>query len=123
MFRKALYYLLLVSVLLIILTQGHTQKDNGTDYSIGRIEVPSNLADTPTKREQLKYLVGCALAEETEAYTTVDGEEYIFEGDMGLAPQWIDKGLTPEEERWVSACMLAKTNFFGKHVRISMRCT
>ena len=118
---KDFYHLLLISILLITFTQGYTQENKGIDYSTGRIEVPSDLADNPTKREQLEYLVGCALAEETEAYTIVDKEEYAFKGSLGLAPQWIDKGLTPEEERWVSACMLARTNFFGKTVQISMR--
>jgi hypothetical protein len=28
---------------------------------------------------------------------------------------------TPAEERWVSACMLAMVNYFGKHVEVSMR--
>ena len=115
---KGFCYSLLVSMLLITLTRGYTQE---ADYSTGKVEVPSNLADNPTKREQLKYLVECALAEETEAYTTVDEEEYTFKGNIGLAPQWIDRGLVGVEERWVSACMLARTNFFGKHVQISMR--
>ncbi|WP_216329366.1 hypothetical protein [Deinococcus aestuarii] len=29
--------------------------------------------------------------------------------------------MTPSEERWVSACLLARTNFFGRSVPISMR--
>ncbi len=119
MFDKSFYILLLGA--LIFLTQGYTEELEETDYSTGRVEVPSGFADNPTKREQLKYLVGCALTEETEVYTTVDGEEYSFEGSIGLVPQWIDRGLVGEEERWVSACMLARTNFFGKTVQISMR--
>jgi hypothetical protein len=31
--------------------------------------------------------------------------------------------MTPSEERWVSACLLAHVNYFGKHVRISIRAT
>lgn len=85
------------------------------------VEIPSSLADNPTKREQLEYLVSCALTEGTTAYTKVEGEKYSFTGSMGLAPDWLDKGLTFKEKRWVSACMLARTNFFGKAVQISMR--
>ena len=85
------------------------------------VEIPSSLADNPTKREQLKYLVSCALAEGTNAYAKVDGKKYSFTGNMGLASNWLNKGLTFEEKRWVSACMLARTNFFGKTVQISMR--
>ncbi len=119
MFSKSFYFLLLVA--LIFLARGYTEKPEEAGYSTGRVEIPSSLADNPTKREQLKYLASCALAEETEVYTTVEGEEYSFEGSIGLAPQWIDRGLVGEEERWVSACMLARTNFFGKTVQISMR--
>ncbi|GAB61509.1 MAG: hypothetical protein DWB56_04695 [Candidatus Jettenia sp.] len=72
-------------------------------------------------RELLKYLVECALPGGIELYGKTDGVEYTFEGVMGLAPDWEDEGLTPEQERWVSACMLARTNYFGKHVEISMR--
>ena len=121
MLTKGFCSLLLASMLFIVFTQGNTQEIKEVNYSTGRIEVPSSLADNPTKRNQLKYLVSCALAEETEAYTIVDSEEYTFEGDIGLAPHWIDRGLTPKEERWVSACILARTNFFGKTVQISMR--
>jgi hypothetical protein len=28
--------------------------------------------------------------------------------------------MTPPQERWVSACMLALTNYFGKHVDVSL---
>ena len=42
---------------------------------------------------------------------------------MGLAPRWLTEAMTPREERWVSACLLAHVNYFGKHVRVSMRAT
>jgi hypothetical protein len=29
--------------------------------------------------------------------------------------------MTVQEERWVSACMFAHTNYFGKHVDLSLR--
>ncbi len=40
---------------------------------------------------------------------------------MGLAPAWLQRGLNLAEQHWVSACMLARTNYFGKHIEISMR--
>lgn len=40
---------------------------------------------------------------------------------MALAPGWLDRELTTDEQRWVSACMFARTNYFGKHIEISMR--
>jgi hypothetical protein len=36
---------------------------------------------------------------------------------------WAERGLTEIEQRWVSACILARTNAFGKSVLISMRST
>lgn len=76
---------------------------------------------TEEGRKWLQYLIGCALPGGIELYGKADGVEYTFEGVLGLAPDWEDEGLTPEQERWVSACMLARTNYFGKHVEISMR--
>ena len=59
--------------------------------------------------------------EGTELFIEHQGENYSFKGSIGLAPDWIDRGLGLEEERWVSACMLARVNYFGKKVQISMR--
>ena len=83
--------------------------------------IPTGLELTPQGREKLSYLISCALNEGIELYTEVDGEVYTFLGSMGLAPRWLDESLTPSEERWVSACMLARTNFWGITVIISMR--
>ncbi len=40
---------------------------------------------------------------------------------MGLAPSWLDGGLSLSQQRWVSACILARTNYFGQPIEISMR--
>lgn len=40
---------------------------------------------------------------------------------MGLAPDWLHRPLTEDEQRWVSACLLARTNYFGVEVQISLR--
>jgi hypothetical protein len=82
---------------------------------------PTGLELTSQGREKLTYLISCALNEDIELYTEVDGKVYTFLGSMGLAPRWLEKPLTPSEERWVSACMLARTNFWGVKVIISMR--
>ncbi len=59
----------------------------------------------------------------TVLYTTVDGKKYSFKGSMGLAPEWLNKGMDTKKQKWVSACMLARTNYVGKHLQISMRAT
>ena len=49
------------------------------------------------------------------------GEQLVFRGSLGLAPAWEDRALTIEEERWVSACLYALTNKFGKTIPVSLR--
>lgn len=79
------------------------------------------LIATQDARLQTKYLASCALDETTVLTGMADGETYEFPGAMGLAPDWGARALTHTERRWVSACILARTNFFGAHVLISMR--
>ena len=80
-----------------------------------------HLASTALKREQLTYLVRCALPEDIELYTPQGAERFTFPGRIGLAPRWLSEAMTPSEERWVSACVLAHVNYFGKPVMISLR--
>jgi hypothetical protein len=82
-----------------------------------------NLASTAAKREQLTYLVRCALPEAITLYADQGIERFTFQGRMGLAPRWLTEAMTPSEERWVSACLLAHVNYWGKHVLVSMRAT
>lgn len=42
-------------------------------------------------------------------------------GQLGLFPAWKDAPLSKEGERWVSACVLARLNAFGKIVTVSIR--
>jgi hypothetical protein len=66
----------------------------------------------------LRYAIGCALPADASV-STDDGTQ--FTGSLGLAPQWAERSLDSSEQRWVSACLLARTNLFGVHVSISMR--
>src|SRR5207244_324299 len=79
------------------------------------------MAATEDGREFLTYLVGCALPETVGTYVIVNGVRYEFLGSLGLAPDWLDRPLTEIEQRWVTAGILARTNFFGIEVPISMR--
>lgn len=79
------------------------------------------MAATADGRRTLKYLVSCALDEKAIVTATVEGTAYEFPGDLGLAPQWIKRPMTDVEQRWVSACMLARINLLGVTVQISMR--
>jgi hypothetical protein len=81
----------------------------------------SKYANSEQGRHFLSYLINCALLPTQGAYAIVDGRRYDFPGGLGFAPHWLDRPLTEGEQRWVSAGILALTNFFGKHVQISMR--
>jgi len=81
------------------------------------------IARTAGGREVVRYLVNCALPEDVVGFVELDSGSYEFPGGIGLAPDWIRRPLTEEEQRWVSACALARTNYFGVEVLISMRNT
>lgn len=80
-----------------------------------------SLAATEVKRRQLKYLINCALPDSMVLYSRQGRQRITFPGRLGLAPEWLKHPLTPSQERWVSACMLALTNYFGKHVDVSLQ--
>lgn len=69
--------------------------------------------------ELLAYMVSCALPERDSL--SVAGQ--VLFGSIGLAPQWLDEGLDVPAQRWLSACLLARVNYFGVEVRLSMRGT
>ena len=78
------------------------------------------LAATEVKRHQLKYLINCALPDSMVLFSVQGCERITFPGHLGLAPEWMKQPMTLPQERWVSACMLALTNYFGKHVDVSL---
>ncbi len=80
------------------------------------------LMGTAAGREVMSYVVGCALRSGTSA-TLQDsaGTLYTYPGWIGLAPAWATRAPTVSERRWVTACMLARTNVHGTAVSISMR--
>ena len=72
-------------------------------------------------RQTLKYLASCALKEGMVLTAEHQGERLEFPGGLGLAPAWHQRALNSAEQRWLSACLLARTNFFGVPVQLSMR--
>ncbi|NQD36575.1 hypothetical protein HPT27_06030 [Permianibacter sp. IMCC34836] len=78
-------------------------------------------ASSEASRERLKYLVDCALPEGVAVSVSHNGTVYQFDGAMGLAPGWLTRGLTVEEQQLLTTCLLARTNFFGKRVLLSLR--
>ena len=95
----------------------------------------------PNAVDFLKYVYSCAMPPGASltltlhhtdadggAITTEDGgtstEQVVLEGKHGLAPEWgaaDDAKCNDDCKRWVSACLLARTNAYGQHVKISLR--
>lgn len=74
----------------------------------------------------LRYAVGCALPDGASfdfSWKDDDGviHEESYAGLLGLAPRWAKRPLTAEEQRWVSACLIARVNKYGVSVTISTR--
>ncbi len=67
--------------------------------------------------ELLTYMVSCALPEGESL--AVAGQ--TLSGSIGLAPQWLDAGLDATSRRWLTACLLARVNYFGVSVHLSIR--
>lgn len=79
------------------------------------------LSRTSTGRQLLQYLVSCSLRQGDTIRYEEDGAERVLPGSLGLAPEWPVRALTESEERRVSGCILARTNFFGVPVGLSVR--
>ncbi|WP_437329026.1 hypothetical protein [Sorangium sp. So ce381] len=82
------------------------------------------------RRKAMAYMMSCALSQGQKLVVAnpqrVVGDprptDFVqFNGLHGLAPSWSDKQLTDQEQRWVSACLLAHANKLGEPVNISLR--
>jgi hypothetical protein len=83
--------------------------------------VPSNLTISLVP-ELMKYYIGCALESGQYWNMTYNGTSYHFEGILGLAPS-VTEPPTPEQARWLSACLMARVNHFEKEIFVSLRGT
>jgi hypothetical protein len=79
------------------------------------------LLATEEGREILAYVVQCALEEGQTLTATVNGQTYQFPGLLGLVPQWEHQGIDEDQQRLISACLLAHVNALGVSVSISVR--
>jgi hypothetical protein len=77
----------------------------------------------PDSREVLEYIASCALPPANQIDVTVAGVAYSFPGQLGLAPQWGLTGGTCDTscQEWVSACVIARLDYLGEDVSISLR--
>ncbi len=95
-----------------------------TDNALEAISDPN--AQGALNRELLQYIVACAF-KPTQAFdfTWTDNADLVHDehyvGQLGLAPQWNSGPLNVKGQHMVSACLAAKTNYYGVHVTISVR--
>ena len=77
----------------------------------------------PNAREVLKYIVSCALPPTSQVSFVADGVSYSYPGQLGLAAPWGGAGGTCNTtcQQWVSACVMARVDYLGAQVLISVR--
>lgn len=80
------------------------------------------LLDTADGRDVLTYLLQCALSP-TQSLTLTDstGVSWTFFGQIGVAPAWTTRALTVSEQRWTTACLLSRVNYYGVAVNLSLQ--
>jgi len=84
----------------------------------------SGLINTASGRELLSYIVSCAYQPTqtvTGTMTISPYTQYTFTGQVGLSPLWFKGALSASDRRWVSACVLARSNYYGTTVNISLQ--
>jgi hypothetical protein len=94
-----------------------------TSNAITSNAITSNALKDPNARLLFKYIVSCALPPTMHVDLTIDNVDYSFPGEIGLTPKWgIPGGVCTETcQRWVSACVLARVDYLGAKVDISLR--
>ena len=85
--------------------------------------VMNTLISDPKAREVLSYIVSCALPANDYIDLTINGTPQRYYGGLGIAPEW-HKGAGSCNEACqfaVSSCVMARVNYLGQQVEISMR--
>jgi hypothetical protein len=88
------------------------------------VQDPSTTGDNA--RMFVHYLIDCALTPSQSFsfnWTDAQGANHAetYTGNLSLAPDWATGPLDLEGQHLVSACIAARTNYFGIHVDISLR--
>jgi hypothetical protein len=105
------------------LTTNSLTTNSLTTNSLTTNSLTTNALKDPASREVMKYVVGCALPSGTSVDVTVEGVDYSFDGELGLAAEWGRPGGTcgPMCQQWVSACVLSRVDYLGQPLDISVR--
>jgi hypothetical protein len=85
---------------------------DGQTFSSGNVETTSKF---------LSYAVACALPGNESVTISINGSPAVYSGAIGLAPEWQSGACDSNCQQWITACLLAKTNYYGIEVTISLR--
>lgn len=80
------------------------------------LKADGGLLSTAGGQEVATYLMQCALPAGDSISKVVDGQMLVFDGYLGLAPEWKNGACDEDCQQWVSACLLARTNVSGQSV-------
>ena len=94
-----------------------------TNNALTNNALTNNALSDPNARDVLKYIVSCALPAGRKVSFVAGGVTYTYPGELGLAPQWekIDGNCNTACKQWVSACVMARVDYLGEKVLISVR--
>jgi hypothetical protein len=81
----------------------------------------SSLFGTANDRLFFRYMVQCALPAGAIVKYMSDADVLEFDGSIGLAPEWATSSCGEACQEWDTACMMARTNYYGIPVQLSIR--
>jgi hypothetical protein len=102
---------------------GEVQQAALTQNALTQNALTQNALTDPNAREVLTYIVSCALPADAHIELEIEGDTYDFDGQLGLAPEWGEDGGSCDADckEWVSACVVARLDYTGESVMISVR--
>ena len=93
---------------------------NGISTANG-ISTTNGLMTTAMGRRTVQYIASCALGPgQTLSKNDQYGNPHNYPGSIGLATNWLNNGITADDEANVSACLMARINSAGMHVPLWM---
>lgn len=80
------------------------------------------LVSSADGRATMSTIAGCALPSSASVTATdLGGTQYTFQGSLNLAPAWQTSAPSTANKRWVTSCVLARTNMYGLSIPVSLR--
>lgn len=79
--------------------------------------------DSSERRSLLYFITQCALDRNQMLRIESHGVIFEFYGQLGAATGWdgYPSSMNEQQQRWVTACVLARVNYFGTPVPINLR--